>query len=221
MSLLVAFVVTCLSEFPLTISFVQLQNPTAAMDATTDSTRILESIRDTFADLSVQLSERLTLEERDLPPAVDTQWVQRHARLAIPRHTLSPKLQRLGLDAHVRRQMVRAFEDGIRALHTNTASLLLRACNDMRTFSDTCSAPVHREMVEKLIISTQRTFERRIQRKEDDWVALCAEQHHQPSPHRRGKAPRTPSDDSDLALVKEEELSDEELPGVEADPKVI
>ena len=181
------------------------------MDAVPASTAVLESIRDTSADLAALLFEQLGVNERTLPPAVDPKWIQQHVHLTIPKHAISVRLQRLGLAAHLRRRLVQAFETEVRVLHSDATSALTRACHDLRTPPDASLASAHQQIAQRLVASAQEMFERRVQLREDELVALCAKHSRQPDP----------MEDLGPIVVKEEDVSDEDALDVEADPKVI
>ena len=188
------------------------------MDAVPVSAAVLESIRDTSADFAARLFEQLTVNERTLPPAIDPTWIQQHAHLTIPKHAISVRLQRLGLAAHLRRRLVQTFENGVRVMHTHATSKLIQTCHDLRTSPNASLASAHNRIAQRLVATAQEMFEQRVQLREDEWVALCAE-HSRQSP--RVKLPHPMKEDLGLIVVKEEDVSDEYSLGVEPDPKVV
>lgn len=188
------------------------------MDAAADTLTVLERIQDNSAELMAELFERLEVEERELAPTVDAQWVRRHAHLTLPKHTLSTRLQGLKLAAHLRHQMVQAFECEIRGLHLSSSSALSRACHDLRASPIASFAAVSQQNADNLAKSMQMMLEQKVQVMEDKWVALCAKRCHQSLAHFH--VTRTDGDPG-VVVVKGENISDDELLDVEADPKVI
>jgi len=190
------------------------------MDAVGDGVAALERIQSTFSEF-LSLFERLNVKEREVAPAVDALWIRRRAHLTVPKHSLSSRLSRLGLVAHLQRQLIQAFENEIHALHTVASSALSQACHDLRATPVASPIPEGQQSAEKLAESAQIMFERRVRMTEDNLVALCAAQIRQSSPHTRSKKSHPADEDSALIVVKTEDFSDEGSPGVEADPKVI
>ena len=184
-----------------------------------DTVPVLESIRDTSADLVACLFEQLNVNDRTLPPAIDPKWIQQHAHLTIPKHSISVRLQRLGLAARLRRRLVQTFETEVRVLHSDATSELIQACHNLRTSPDASLASAHQQIAQRLVASAQEMFERRVQLREDERVALCAEHCRQPPP--RAKLPHPTKADSGTIVVKEEDVSDEDSLDVEPDPKVV
>ena len=178
----------------------------------------LESIRDTSADFATRLFEQLNVNERTLPPAIDSKWIQQHAHLTIPKHSISVRLQRFGLAVHLRRRLVQTFETEVQVLHSDATSELIQACHNLRTSPDASLASAHQQIAQRLVASAQEIFKRRVQLREDERVALCAEHCSQPP---RAKLPHPTKADLGPIVVKEEDVSDEDSLDIEPDPKVV
>lgn len=189
------------------------------MDELTDRTSVLQHIH-----LAAEQTLTLYLQDLDLDltshvseRAVSESWVQKHAHLSIPEHHLHSRLTGLGAPNDLRTRLIQAFEDSIRALHHNASHRLQQACLDIPSLTPTLEGFSDVERVRLVIESSQSTFERTIRESEEAVISLYQE--------KRPSVPRTAvhaasDNEPNRPQIKDEYVSDEDMPNAEVDPKV-
>lgn len=177
----------------------------------------LENIQDTASRFARDLADDFGLKIEQLPAAVDTNWIRQHASIIVPKHMLAKRLRALHLSVERRRLLIQVFDQEVLSLRSDA---LMKACHDLREIPDTYVDLPQRRSAERLVRSAQLGFERRMQELEDKLVARCATHlrytsskcHPKPIPHV--------DEYRDGVDIKEEHVSDDELPPTEVDPKV-
>lgn len=190
-----------------------------AMDAASQRSAAFDHIY-ASVDSLLPLFDGLSLHQQNASrPAVDRRWIDSHANISIPEHTLHKRLQSLGAPTELCRQFSQLFDDYISRLHFHTNTSLQEAC--LQRLS---SSLHHEEEIDHVLLfirTAQIAFQQKVREAEQSLITLYQ---HVPSlsPKDRGDRLMSTFEDppEDGLIVKTEFVSDDDSLEVGKDPKV-